>query len=51
VKKSISASVYREPKTPQHYEALFRASEWTDARRLIDELKARLQRLLGDVAG
>jgi hypothetical protein len=51
LKKSISASVYREPKTRQDYEALFRASEWNDVRALIDELKVRLQRLLGDVAG
>jgi hypothetical protein len=51
LKKSISASVYREPRTPQDYEALFRASDSNDVRRLVDELKARLQRLLGDVAG
>jgi hypothetical protein len=51
LEKSISASVYREPRTPKDYEALFHASDWSDVRRAIDELKSRLQRLLGDVAG
>ena len=49
LKKSISASVYRDPKTAQDYDALAEASNWSDVTAAVAELKTRLQRLLGDV--